>query len=401
MSSLYVLLPLETASADTEFDYVLSTDGLTPGAHASSSAPRLPATTGAGAQTVAVAPAEALSWHQVELPKGIGPQSSRLRSVLEGLLEDQLLDEPESLHFAIEPQARAGQPVWVAVCQRAWLRAALQTLEAAGRPISRVVPEVAPAQPGALHASGEPEQARLLASGPGGVTVMPLAAGVAALLPGLDDQTPCFAEPAVASLAESALQRPVVLQTAPQRWLQAAQSRWDLAQFEFASSGRTRALKKVGTLTGEFLHARQWRAARWGAALLVLANVVGVNAWALRERAALAAKQDAVRSTLTTTFPQVRLVVNPTVQMEREVAALRQATGGRFEGDLESLLTALARVAGDRSISGLEFTGSELRVRGLGWSPAQLQAAQPELKRQGIAARMQGELLVLSPEASS
>ena len=53
--------------------------------------------------------------------------------MLEGLLEDQLLDEPEALHFALQPQARGGGPLWVATCDRAWLRAALQVLESAQR----------------------------------------------------------------------------------------------------------------------------------------------------------------------------------------------------------------------------------------------------------------------------
>ena len=53
-------------------------------------------------------PAAALSWHQVTLPQGSMSGAVRLRSVLNGLLEDRLLDDPESLHFALEPGARVG-----------------------------------------------------------------------------------------------------------------------------------------------------------------------------------------------------------------------------------------------------------------------------------------------------
>ena len=151
MSSLYVLIPPDPARADSDFPYVLSPDGRAVAAHASATAARLPAATGAAAEVVVVLPAEALSWHRVQLPKGVGPGSSRLRPVLEGLLEDHLLDEPEALHFALAPQPRPGEPVWVAVCQRAWLRACLNALEAAGRPVSRVVPEIAPEAPGGLR----------------------------------------------------------------------------------------------------------------------------------------------------------------------------------------------------------------------------------------------------------
>ncbi|MEJ7928824.1 type II secretion system protein GspL [Ramlibacter sp. AN1015] len=399
MSALYVLLPTEPISAGSEFPYLLSPDGRTVGSHASGPASMLPAPSGAGAEVVAVVPAGALSWHQVQLPRGVGPKAARLRSVLEGLLEDQLLDEPEALHFALEPDASAGASAWVAVCQRAWLRDALHALEAAGRPVSRVVPEVAPESTASLHVCGDPEAPHVLASGPQGVLILPLSSGALALAQPSED-TPVFVEPALAAAAEQLLQRPVVLQSPPQRWLQAAQSRWDLAQFEFASSGRTRALKKVGTLLGDLLHADQWRALRWGAALLVVAHLVGVNAWALKERRGLEAKQAAVRSTLTETFPQVRLVVDAPVQMEREVAALRQATGASSGRDLESMLSALAEAAGERSISGFEYEGSELRARGLGWSAGELEAAQPALRRRGLSARLDGDVVVLAQEAA-
>ena len=88
-----------------------------------------------------------------------------------------------------------------------------------------------------------------------GVMSLPLSSQALALLPSLPEDTPCVAEPAVAALAEQVLHRPPVLQQAPQRWLQAAQSDWDLAQFEFSSSGRARALKKLGTAWADVLAA--------------------------------------------------------------------------------------------------------------------------------------------------
>jgi general secretion pathway protein L len=87
----------------------------------------------------------------VSLPKGTlergwlqDKSQSRLRSVLDGLLEERLLDEPEQLHFAIQPQARAGEPLWVAACNRDWLHAWLLAVEQAGRVVSRIVPEMEP-----------------------------------------------------------------------------------------------------------------------------------------------------------------------------------------------------------------------------------------------------------------
>jgi general secretion pathway protein L len=49
-----------------------------------------------------------------------------------------------------------------------------------------------------------------------------------------------------------------------------------------------------------------------------------------------------VRTLLTTTFPKVTLVINAPLQMEREVAALRQQTGSTSSHDLEPMLAAAA-----------------------------------------------------------
>ncbi|HSV46347.1 MAG TPA: type II secretion system protein GspL, partial [Ramlibacter sp.] len=327
MRSLFVQLPLHAATASTEFAYLLSGDGRHVDQQGSAPAALLPLPTGAGAQVIAIAPAKALSWHRVELPRGTSASAPRLRAVLEGLLEDRLLDEPEAIHFAVEPGAQAGTSVWVAVCERAWLRSAVQLLEAAQRPVSRIAPEFAPEGALVLKALGQGEDATLVAASSEGVLLVPLAPASAPLLASFPDDTPVVAEPAAAALAEQLLKRPVVLQHPAERWLQSAQSSWDLAQLDFASSGRARRLKKLASGWADVLHAPHWRPARWAAGLLVALNLVGLNAWAWKEHAALEAKRDALRSTLTSTFPQVKVVVDAPVQMEKEVGALRQATG--------------------------------------------------------------------------
>lgn len=401
MSSLFVLLPTVPVTGSSEFAYVASSDGRSAGASGHAPASLLPATTGAGAELVAIVPSQALSWHRVTWPRGVAAQSPRLRAVLEGLLEDQLLDETPALHFAVEPGAKAGDEVWVAVCDRAWLRGALQALEAAGRPAHRVVPEVAPGAPVSVHAAGEPDRALWLARSEAGVSTLPLTAAALPLLPPLTDEALCFAEPALAAQAELLLHRPVVVQPAAQRWLQAAQSGWDLAQFDLASSGRARALKKFNTALGELLRAPHWRPLRWGLGLLLVANLAGLNLWAWRERTALEAKRDAVRTTLTQTFPQTRLVVDAPLQMEREVALLRQGAGVSSSRDLETLLGALASVAPDRSASSIEYAAGELRIRGLGWSAADVEAVLPRLRARGLSVRIQGDTVVLRPEGSA
>lgn len=401
MSALIVQLPAQAVGPSTEFEYVLTQDGSNVQGHGSAQAALLPAPGGAGAEVVALVPPSMVSWHRVDLPKGTAAGSPKLRVVLDGLLEDQLLDEPESLHLALQPNARAGAPLWVAACDRAWLRGATQALEAAGRPVSRIVPEFAPEGEAALHALGQPQQPLLVLASSQGVTALPLSSHALPLLPALPQDTPCLTEPAVAALAEQVLQRQPVLQQAPQRWLKSAQSDWDLAQFEFSSSGRARAFKKLGTAWADLLAAPQWRAARWGALLLVAVNLLGLNAWAWRERSALEDKRGVIRSTLTQTFPQVKVVMEPAIQMEKEVAALRQLTGSTTGRDLEAMLAALSTAAPpDRTASAIDYSGGELRVKGAGYSADLARRVGASLKSRGYSSVLQGDSLVITQEGT-
>lgn len=404
MSTLILTLPAGAAAPQAGYAYALTPDGQQITSHASAPAALLPAP-GRGGEVVAVVPAGQLSWHRVTLPRGVGPGSPRLRPVLEGLLEDRLLDEPEQLHLALAPDATAGGTVWVAACERAWLRGHLQALEAAQRPVGRIVPELAPSTgPGALHVIGEPGQAWLLLTGEaaeGGVLSLPL--GPAALsLAGaaIDADGPLSAEPGLAAEAEQLLQRKAQLRTPAQRALLAAQSAWDLAQFEFADSGHQRAARRLAGLWQDFRHAPAWRPARWGLALLLGAQLVGLNAWAWRTEAALAARQAAIRDTLTQTFPQVRLVVDAPLQMAREVAALRQATGAASGRDLEPMLAALGQaLPAGQALSAIEFSADAARFKGPALGTPELTALATALRPLGYQARAEGDSLVVQAEA--
>ena len=411
MSTLILFLPPGRPEPATEYSYTLTADGHTALRHAAAPAALLPEPARPGGEVVAVVPARALSWQRVQLPPGLplvaGQQTPRLRSVLEGLLEDRLLDDAAQLHFALQPGAQAGEPLWVAVCDRAWLREHLQALEAAGRRVARVAPEFAPGPTASgqpeLCALGTPEDACVVLTGHGaelGVAVLPLSPMALALArthaEADGDTLAVRAEPAVAALAERTLGQRVELHTASQRALDAARGDWDLAQFDLASTGRTRALRKLGSAASALLYAPQWRAARWGAALLVVAHLVGINAWAWQERQALAAKQAAVRNALTQAFPKVQVVVDAPVQMERELAQLRQAAGAVSARDLEPLLAAAgAALPAGRLPTGIEYTPGELRLRGITLGPEEEAALAARLQAAGYRARMDDGSLLL------
>ena len=399
MPLLIVTLPPPPAPTGGEYGWVMwSSDGRKYRAHGTA----LPSLLPTSDEVTVALPAAALSWHQVTLPQGSMSSATRLRAVLNGLLEDRLLDEPEALHFALEPAAAAGKPVWVAVCHRAWLRGAIQSLEAAGRRVNRIVPEFTPRPAGTppmLFATGQPDQPLVTLCDAHGVLTLPLdAAGIAAL-GALPEDATGLAEPGVAELAEGLLERRLPIVKPVDRWLAAAQSGWDLSQFDLASTGRARAGKKLGAIVRTVWRGPQWRAARWGALVLVAAQLVGVNAWAWNERNALEAKRSAVRAILAQTFPSVQ-VYEPQLQMTREVAALQQATGGVSPADLEPMLGALAAsLPPGRLPSAVDYSAGQLRLRGLALGMADTSALSSTLASRGYSARSEGDLLLVQAEA--
>lgn len=408
MTTLIVTLPPEPADAAALFDYVLTRDGSSVDEQSSAPLALLPLVGNKGGDVVALVVARALSWHQVQLPRGTlarglfqDNSTTRLRAVLEGLLEDRLLDETPQLHFAIEPAPGADAPVWVAVCDRAWLRASLHALEQSGRPVSRIVPEFTPdASLDTLHVLGEPGDAQMVFTARGGVSVWPLSGASAALLDWPEDRA-IVAEPAVAALAEQLFKRTVTLQQGGQRHLQALQSAWDLAQFDLVTSGRARIWKGVAASVIGFARAPRWRVARFAVLALLGINLAGLNAWAWREHTALKAQRSAIQSVLTSTFPTVQVVVDAPLQMAREVVALQRASGAPSGRDMETMLGMVAAAAPPITVpDAIEFAAGELRLRGLKLQPEAIDQTIFKLRAQGyVAATAENDSLVIKQGA--
>ncbi len=421
MSTLILTLPLPPASegagaASVEVAYVVSPDGASLSQHGNAPLSLLPRPARGYAEVVAVVPVQALSWQQVVLPKGsLGSGALRLRAVLDGLLEERLLDDADKLHFALQPDAQAELPVWVAVCDKAWLLASLQRLEAAQLPVSRIVPELVPLSASSadsgpdapanlvLHVLGEPGQAVLVACDASGVSLLPLTAAALALALGQRSGAEAapeatgitlWAEPAMAAQAEHLLQRKVSLQQSSTRSLLAAQSAWELGQFALANSSRTRTFKNLADAARTLWRAPQWRLARYGVALLLLVQVAGLNAFAWREANALDTKRAAMRALLTQSFPSVKVVLDAPVQMAREVARLQQATGAAAPRDLETILSALSSaVAPGQALSAIEYVAGTARLKGLRLGPDEI----ARLAAQGYSASTEGDTLVVKP----
>ena len=404
MTSLLITLPIANADASAPYDYVLTANDSAQASYASAPLALLPAVR--QTEVIVLLPMSALSWHQVQLPKGSLARgltaergASRLRAILDGLLEERLLDDPAQLHLALQPQPVAEAPVWVVACDKAWLAAHLQALAQAGLTVGRIVPEFTPeALAQTLYVLGDEQHPMLLGAN---LVLCPLSAATVAWLGEASAQgglPEVVAEPAVAALAESLFKRPVTLQQRPERLLQAALTRWDLAQFDLVNANRDRTSAQLARGAKDFLRAPQWRAARLALVALVLVNLVGLNAWAWREQAALQAKRQAVRAVLTSTFPKIPVVVDAPLQMAREVAALQRASGAASGTDLEAMLASLGAVLpAAQTLTGLDYAAQELRAKAPAVAPTEQARVALALRQQGLAAAWDGAQWRLKP----
>lgn len=408
MTTLIVTLPRALPTSAMLCEGVLSDDGHTVLRAVQAPAALLPAPS--NADIVALVPACRLSWHRLVLPKGAlkaglfqDGNAGRLRAVLDGLLEDSVLDETSQLHFAIEPNPRAGEPVWVAACDKAWLHAWLALLTQASRPVARIVPELAPPSgdaPGSasLHIIGTTDEAQLMRTGSDGVTLLPLSVASAALMAWPEDSE-VLAEPGVAALAEHFFNRSARLQTPPERWLAAAQSDWDLAQFDLLYTRGTRTRKQLSAMVSSLFRAPRWRVARWATVALVAVNLVGLQAWAWKEQSAQAAQRATIRAMLTATFPDVRVVVDAPVQMSRALSDLQRRNGVASSADMETMLGHFQASAPDTpSPSAIEFIAGELRLKGLSPSASSLAEIAARLQPLAYSLRMDADGLTMKEE---
>lgn len=330
-----------TAAAPAqELGWVLSPDGRTVQSEGRCAAALLPQ---AGTTVLACGPAD-VAFHRIDWPKA---PPARLRAALAGLAEEALLDETDALHLAAAPDARAGEPGWLAAIDRDWLVAQIGAIEAGGRAVDRIVPMLWPdtLARGHFHVdpADEPPRPRLSWADAQGVSTWPVAGSLArSLLPEpLPGDTLWTAEPAAAAPAERWLGQPVQVTRQAELLLAAAQSPWNLRQFELAP--RHRGLAQLREGWRRFM-TPAWRPVRLGLLGLVLVQVVGLNAWAWLQEREIRSRRLEMTQLLTRTHPQVRAVLDAPVQMERENEMLRTSAGRAGDGDLETLLQVAASV---------------------------------------------------------
>ena len=380
----------------TTLEFVVSADGLGVSGSGQASAPQLPHSSG---EVVAVVPWQVLSWHTVNLPPSVGQRSN---TVLESLLEEQLLQDPQDMHLVLSPASgkalRQGGPVLVLACAKSWLRQALAPLQAAGVRVQRLVPELQTSDAPALHLLNDNGQLQALLSQADTVWRLPPQATTAASVASIAHAA-VWAEPSVAEHASRWSEQPAQLQTAQQRWLQAASSEWNLAQGEWAQNSRLRGQRWLQQAWRGLWHGPEWHSVRRGFLDLVLVQLVGLNAWAWREQAALSQQQAALTHILKDSFPKVTVVVDAPLQMQREVQALQQGAGLPQTADLDAMLQTLSAHWPDHTPPAkLDYRLGELRLTDVPANTLQTlsQVPWPEL---GYQFRMDGNQAVLRTEA--
>jgi general secretion pathway protein L len=389
MSTLLLFLPPRTrlralgkaAPAATEppreYDYALTPDGRQITAEGRAAPGGLPAAD----NVIAVVAESDVSWRRVELPRA----GRQMRAALAGKLEEALLDDPDTLHFALEPDALGGDSAWVAVTSRPWLADHLAQLDAAHIFIDRVAPLSWPDELARGHffeANGAGTALRW--SHTEGVATLPLEGGLARQFfsPGLVHAAQWTATPAVATAAERWLGTTVTVQTPAQRALAVVDSAWDLRQFDLAPRARgVRALR----LFSRALMRKPWQPVRQGLLALAVVQLLGLNLWAWHQHRGVAARREAITATLTAAFPQVRAILDAPVQMQKQLDLLRASAGSVGEQDLEALLAAaaLAWPADRPPTDALAFEPGRLTVSAQGWAPNQIDNFRNQLRSEG------------------
>ena len=381
MATLVIQLPARTRlgagtppaarEGSAELAYVLTPDGI----NISRQGRAAPALMPKAESAVVVLSEHDVSWHRLTIPKA---PPARLRAAVAGALEEQLLEDPEQLHFALAPGFAGGQTGWVAVTDKTWLKGELAALDKAGIGVERAVPAAWPEDTplghfGAPFGDDAAAPMELTWSDANGVICLGVNGALARqMLPQWAAQPARWtAHPAVAAPAERWLGSSVMVLGEEQRALQAMRSLWNLLQFDIAPKHRgTVALRDAMRRW----KSASWRPVRWGLAALVAVQIAGLNLWAWHLERQVSARRDAMTALLRSTHPQVRAVLDAPAQMQRETDLLRAAAGRSSDADLETLLglAAAAWPDGQAPLSNLRFDNGRLSFAATGWNDAQI-----------------------------
>ena len=416
---LIIALP-HKAHSSTSYNYWLSPNGLNVSLSGQAVASSLPKNSG---EVVAVIPWQLVSWHAVKLPHFSHSKTPQINAVLSGMLEDELLDEVSSMHFILPSHIRslmkADQEVVIGACSKDWLRQATNALSDQGITVQRIVCELTPIAPtyfASIASSASSSQNRAArgvsgsknahdlksiassqqsnpnfstntntntttapvlhilgpASNPAsavlctaqGVIKLPYSTTEWSAFKELGSaELKVYCEPHWVQSTTQALGREPTLYNVSQRMLGAAQSIWDAATGEWEQSRGLRFWRGIEKGYLSFMHNSQWSLAKKAVLGLIAINLVGLNAWAWIESANVHARETELTKLLRETFPTIGLIVDPSLQMQRELRRLQHSKGQSAAGDLESMLAAVATLLPQNyKLQSFNYSANELRL---------------------------------------
>jgi general secretion pathway protein L len=347
------------------------------------------------ASTVLLIAARDLLTVAAAVPPLKGP---RLRQALPNVVEDQLIQDAQTCHLALDPQALPDGRQTVAVIDRGWFRFLVEGFAAAGHrglravPVARCLPQPEAREPEPSDRAAT-EAVIACAFGPVVSTAPTLLAG------GTSDQTlsvpgaalefaivhgsfeqglAVAAESAAATIAALAGDAPVTLYTltgvpgepgepsaAPLPGAQpltfetlarrALACRFDLCQFEFT----------VQPWRLDRATLRRLRVPMALVAASLVVAIVGANVqWLMLSR-----QRDAINAQMTelllNAFPKTTVVLDPAGQMTRQLQLLRVAAGEPSPDDFLALADGLARSLGPvpaNAVAALDYHDRRLEV---------------------------------------
>lgn len=310
----------------------------------------------------AVLPASRVLFARLALPR-VG--TSTLRELLPFAVEDRLLADPAHIHAVAGERNAAGETV-VAVVDREWLRATLEPLRRAGIGVAHAWPESAliARQRGTWDVVWSDRGGLLVDDDGVAATFDHDASGALplALRLALDEASARGTRPASVRLHVHGAQRSPELA----RWTHETGVPFE-AGTPWEDLARGSPHSPIELLSGEFA-PRKRAAVRLPRAAVVLAaaiallqlGFVALDAARLRhERTRLEAEREAL---FREAFPEARVVVDPDLQMKRNLAELRRTRGLAVEDDFLGQLSRAAREPGGPARS-IEFASGKLTLQ--------------------------------------
>ncbi|MDE2201138.1 MAG: general secretion pathway protein GspL [Burkholderiaceae bacterium] len=353
------------------------------------------------------------------VPANVPPLAlPKLRLALPNLVEDRLVQDAQQCHIALGPRltaapargwrAREPQSRALMVADRAWVRFILDTFGAhrhrachlvpaqlclpfetpaalaprveAATEAERAEPSLdAPAEPAATEAASaglapatialdaappsDPDApaavditVRIGPAGGYGLRLMP--ANVASWLAIAPAPATLMVSPALRELAPSLSADPAAAALDWTAWAAGARAALasgeaDLCQFDFANGGMAS------------VDWRRWRLPIALAALIVVVQLIGMNARWLTLRAEQKRLDAAMRTQLQTAFPNTPVILDPPAQMRRQVEQLRLAAGKSAPEDFLPLADRFAQAAtglAPDALVALDYHGRALTV---------------------------------------